>query len=252
MQSPSRGIALITGGSRGIGAATAVTLASQGYATVLTFLSNQSAADETVAEIKSAGGRATKIKADVSCEDDMLRVFAEIDGMDAPLTALINNAGIVEKSASVADMSYERIERMMRINVLGSFVCAREAVNRMQLSKGGDGGVIVNLSSAAARLGSPNQYVDYAASKAAIDIFTKGLALEVANDGIRVNAVRPGIIDTEIHASGGIPDRVEQLKETIPMRRGGTAQEVADAIAYLVSDASSYITGTTLDVSGGR
>ena len=168
------------------------------------------------------------------------------------LDVLINNAGVVDHPCDVADMSHARIDRMMRINVIGSMLCAREAVNRMALSKGGGGGTIVNLSSAAARLGSPNQYVDYAASKAAIDIFTKGLALEVAREGIRVNAVRPGIIDTDLHASGGLPDRVAQLAGTVPMGRGGSADEVADAIVYLASNASSYVIGTTLDVTGGR
>ena len=252
MSSVSSGIALITGGGRGIGAATAVTLARHGYTIVISFRSNGAAAETTVDAVKSAGGMATAVEADVAKEDDTLRLFNIIDRMDEPLTALVNNAGVVDAPSSVADMSYERIERMMRINVLGTFVCAREAVNRMAVSRGGKGGAVVNLSSVAARLGSPNQYVDYAASKAAVDTFTKGLALEVANDGVRVNAVRPGIIETDIHASGGLPNRVQDLKDTIPMRRGGSAQEVADTIAYLVSDAASYITGTTLDVSGGR
>lgn len=245
-------IALVTGGSRGIGAATAKILADQGYKIVLSFASNQQAAEAVVASIVEQGGQAKAVQADVSSESDILSLFDLVDQETGTLSALINNAGIVDQPASVADMSYERLERMMSTNIIGSFLCAREAINRMAVSKGGEGGTIVNLSSAAARLGSPHQYVDYAASKAAIDTFTKGLALEVADDGIRVNAVSPGIIETDIHASGGLPDRARDMASSVPMKRSGTAEEVAQAIAFLVSAESSYTTGTVLDVTGGR
>ena len=245
-------VALITGGSRGIGAAVARQLAGQGYQIVISYVSDKDAADSVVASIAAKSGEALAVRTDVAQEADILSLFAETDKAFGRLGVLINNAGVVDHPCDVADMSHARIDRMMRINVIGSMLCAREAANRMALSKGGGGGTIVNLSSAAARLGSPNQYVDYAASKAAIDIFTKGLALEVAREGIRVNAVRPGIIDTDLHASGGLPDRVAQLAGTVPMGRGGSADEVADAIVYLASNASSYVTGTTLDVTGGR
>jgi NAD(P)-dependent dehydrogenase (short-subunit alcohol dehydrogenase family) len=245
-------IALVTGGSRGIGAATAKILADQGYKIVLSFASNQQAAEAVVASIVEQGGQAQAVQADVSSESDILSLFDLVDQETGTLSALINNAGIVDQPASVADMSYERLERMMSTNIIGSFLCAREAINRMAVSKGGEGGTIVNLSSAAARLGSPHQYVDYAASKAAIDTFTKGLALEVADDGIRVNAVSPGIIETDIHASGGLPDRARDMASSVPMKRSGTSEEVARAIAFLVSAESSYTTGTVLDVTGGR
>jgi len=245
-------IALVTGGSRGIGAATAKILADQGYKIVLSFASNQQAAEVVVTSIMEQGGQARAVQADVSRESDILSLFDLVDQETGTLSALINNAGIVDQPASVADMSYERLERMMSTNIIGSFLCAREAINRMAVSKGGEGGTIVNLSSAAARLGSPHQYVDYAASKAAIDTFTKGLALEVADDGIRVNAVSPGIIETDIHASGGLPDRARDMASSVPMKRSGTAEEVARAIAFLVSAESSYTTGTVLDVTGGR
>lgn len=245
-------VALITGGSRGIGAATAKLLASQGYKIVVNYAANQQAAEAVVQEVAGNGGQAMAVQGDVGNERDILSLFKQADAAFGRLGVLINNAGIVDVPVDVANMTAHRLERMMRINVIGSFLCAREAVNRMAISKGGAGGIIVNLSSAAARLGSPHHYVDYAASKSAIDTFTKGLALEVADDGIRVNAVRPGIIDTDIHSSGGTPDRVKEMEQNLPMRRGGTAQEVAQAIGYLVSDASSYITGTTLDVTGGR
>ncbi|WP_375573384.1 SDR family oxidoreductase [Ahrensia marina] len=245
-------IALVTGGSRGIGAATAKILADQGYKIVLSFASNQQAAEVVVASIMEQGGQARAVQADVSSESEILSLFGLVDQETGTLSALINNAGIVDQPTSVADMSYERLERMMSTNIIGSFLCAREAINRMAVSKGGEGGTIVNLSSAAARLGSPHQYVDYAASKAAIDTFTKGLALEVADDGIRVNAVSPGIIETDIHASGGLPDRARDMASSVPMKRSGTAEEVARAIAFLVSAESSYTTGTVLDVTGGR
>lgn len=252
MSSSQPGIALITGGSRGIGAATARLLADQGYRIVISFVSNQDAAEAVIENIKARGAQAVAVQADVGSESDILALFKAVDDTFGPLSVLVNNAGVVDMPISVADMTQERLERMMRINVIGSMLCAREAVNRMALSKGGKGGTIVNLSSAAARLGSPHQYVDYAASKGAIETFTKGLSLEVAGDGIRVNAVSPGIIDTDIHASGGLPDRAKQMEQSLPMRRSGTAQEVAQAIGYLISDASSYTTGTILDVTGGR
>lgn len=252
MPSGTSEIALITGGSRGIGAATALLLAQRGYAIVLSYQSNAQAAQQVVADITAMGGSAVAVQADVAKEADTLRLFAEVDEMDGTLTVLINNAGIVDVPVSIADITTERLQRMMSTNIIGSMVCAREAVNRMARSKGGNGGSIVNLSSAAARLGSPHQYVDYATSKGAIDTFTKGLALEVADDGIRVNAVAPGIIETDIHASGGLPNRAHDLAPTVPMKRSGTALEVANAIDFLVSDAASYTTGTILDVTGGR
>lgn len=245
-------VALVTGGGRGIGAATAKLLAARGFQLVISFVNNEASATSTVDAIKDAGGHAKAIKSDVAQERDVLGLFAELDASFGQLDVMVNNAGIVGLPVTVADMSFERLDTMMRTNIVGSFLCAREAVNRMAISKGGRGGVIVNLSSAAARLGSPNQYVDYAASKAAIDTFTKGLALEVAADGIRVNAVAPGIIDTEIHASGGLPDRARDMAPSVPMKRSGSAEEVAKAIDFLVSDASSYTTGTVLDVTGGR
>ncbi|MBO6676248.1 MAG: SDR family oxidoreductase [Rhizobiales bacterium] len=252
MSSAPSEVAVITGGSRGIGAATARLLAARGFTIVLSYQSNKEAADQVVDQITRGGGQARAVQADVASEDDTLRLFALVDQIGDKLTVLINNAGIVGSPTTIADISFDRLERMMRTNVIGSIICAREAVNRMALSKGGVGGSIINLSSAAARLGSPNQYVDYAASKGAIDSFTKGLALEVADDGIRVNAVSPGIIETEIHASGGLPDRAKDLAPTVPMKRSGTAEEVAQAIGFLVSSDSSYTTGIILDVTGGR
>lgn len=227
-------------------------MAARGFTIVLSYQSNKEAADQVVDQITRGGGQARAVQADVASEDDTLRLFALVDQIGDKLTVLINNAGIVGSPTTIADISFDRLERMMRTNVIGSIICAREAVNRMALSKGGVGGSIINLSSAAARLGSPNQYVDYAASKGAIDSFTKGLALEVADDGIRVNAVSPGIIETEIHASGGLPDRAKDLAPTVPMKRSGTAEEVAQAIGFLVSSDSSYTTGIILDVTGGR
>lgn len=252
MPPPHPKVALITGGSRGIGAATAKLLADQGYRVVLSYASNAAAADAIVAHIASRGGDAIAVKADIGSESEIIALFTAADKMFGALGVLVNNAGIVDMPCDVADMTGQRLERMMRTNIIGSILCAREAVNRMALSKGGAGGAIVNISSSAARLGSPNQYVDYAASKGAINSFTKGLALEVAADGIRVNAVSPGIIDTDIHASGGLPDRVKKIEQSLPMKRCGNAEEVARAIGFLVSDASSYTTGTNLDVTGGR
>lgn len=245
-------VAIITGGSRGIGAACALKLGQAGYSVVVNYVNNQKAAADIVSAIAESGGKAIAIKGDVGNETDILNLFNETDATFGQVTALVNNAGIVDVKTDVADMSVERLERMMRINVTGSILCAREAVRRMAINRGGTGGAIVNLSSLAATLGSPKQYVDYAASKGAIDTFTIGLAKEVATDGIRVNGVRPGVIDTDIHASGGIPDRAEKTKNQIPMKRPGTAEEVANAVVYLLSNEASYSTGAILDVGGGR
>jgi NAD(P)-dependent dehydrogenase (short-subunit alcohol dehydrogenase family) len=245
-------VLLVTGGSRGIGAATALLAARQGWAVAVNYTANSLAADEVVRSIRAGGGNAITVQADVADEAQVLRMFQKVDAKLGRLNGLVNNAGVVDVTARVEDMSVARWKRMFDINVIGSMICAREAVRRMSTRHGGDGGSIVNLSSAAERLGAPGQYVDYAAAKGAIDAFTIGLAKEVAGDGIRVNAVRPGLIETEIHASGGIPDRVNQLRHQVPMQRGGTADEVAQAIVWLLSDAASYTTMSLLDVSGGR
>ncbi|MDQ0085036.1 NAD(P)-dependent dehydrogenase (short-subunit alcohol dehydrogenase family) [Variovorax boronicumulans] len=245
-------VLLITGGGRGIGAATALLAAQRGYAVAVNYASNSLAADEVVRTIRANGGAAMAVQADVGDEAQVLAMFQKVDARFGRLTALVNNAGVVDVQARVADMSVARLERMFRINVIGSFICAREAVRRMSTKYGGTGGAIVNISSGAARLGSPDQYVDYAASKGAIDTFTIGLAKEVAAEGIRVNAVRPGLIDTDIHASGGMPDRASDLAPTVPMQRTGSADEIAGAILWLLSPEASYTTMALLDVTGGR
>ena len=244
---------LITGASRGIGAATALLAAKEGYAVAVNYASNSLAADAVVRQIRALGGQAMAVQADVAIEAQVLAMFEKIDARFGCLTALVNNAGVVDQTSRVDGMTYERIKRMFEVNVFGSFLCAREAIKRMSTRyPGGEGGAIVNVSSAAARIGSPGQYVDYAAAKGAIDTFTIGLAKEVASEGIRVNAVRPGIIETEIHASGGLPNRVRDLAPQVPMQRAGTAHEVAESIVWLLSEKASYTTGAVIDISGGR
>jgi NAD(P)-dependent dehydrogenase (short-subunit alcohol dehydrogenase family) len=244
-------VAVITGGSRGIGRATAIAAAARGFRVVVGYASNQKAADEVVSHIEAKNGKAIAVKCDVGSEADILALFKAADAFGT-LGALVNNAGIVGPSMRVEEMSAERIQRMLAVNVTGSFLCAREAVKRMSTRHGGKGGVIINISSVAAKLASANTYVDYAASKAAIDTFTVGLGQEVAAEGIRVAAIRPGLIDTEIHASGGEPDRAHRLAHMVPMKRIGTADEIANAIVWLLSDEASYVTSSILDVSGGR
>lgn len=245
-------VVLITGASRGIGAATALLAARQGYAVAVNYSANSLAADEVVRQIRQAGGQAMAVQADVASEAEVVAMFEKIDAKFGRLSALVNNAGVVDQTTRVEAITLERLQRMFAVNVFGSFLCAREAVRRMSTRHGGTGGAIVNVSSAAARLGSPGQYVDYAAAKGAIDTFTLGLAQEVAAEGIRVNAVRPGIIDTDIHASGGLPDRVRDLAPQVPMQRAGSAEEVAESIVWLLGEGASYTTGALLDVAGGR
>lgn len=245
-------VLLITGASRGIGAATARLAASRGYAVGVNYRSNTAAADEVVRGIRDAGGRAEAIQGDVAVEADILRMFAESDRRLGPLDAFVNNAGVVDMKARLDEMTAARLTRMFAINVVGAMLCAREAVRRMSTARGGRGGAIVNVSSVASRIGSNGEYVDYAASKAAIDTFTLGLAKEVVGEGIRVNAVRPGIVRTEIHASGGQPDRLERIAPLVPMQRPGEPDEIARAILWLLSDEASYVTGTCLDAAGGR
>jgi len=247
---------LVTGGSRGIGAATAGLAAQQGWAVAVNYTQDAAAAQAVVARIQSAGGLALAVQADVGNEAQVLAMFAQIDqtlpAWGARWAGLVNSAGVVDQAQRVEAMSVQRLERMMRTNVIGSMVCAREAIQRMSTQRGGQGGAIVNLSSVAARLGGAGQYVDYAASKGAIESFTIGLARELAADGIRVNAVRPGIIDTDIHASGGQPRRAHELAPQIPMQRPGTAEEVAQAILWLLGEQSSYSTGGIIEATGGR
>jgi NAD(P)-dependent dehydrogenase (short-subunit alcohol dehydrogenase family) len=243
---------LVTGGGRGIGAATARLAAERGYTVCVNYRSNRAAAEAVVADIESRGGTAIAVGADVSIETDVLRLFQTIDERVGPLRALVNNAGVLETQTRVDSIDAARIGRVFATNVTGAFLCAREAVKRLSTARGGAGGAIVNVSSRAAQLGAPGEYVDYAASKAALDTLTIGLALEVAAEGIRVNGVRAGIIDTEIHASGGEPRRVDRLGPQLPMKRGGHAIEVARAILWLLSDEASFSTGTFIDVAGGR
>ncbi len=243
---------LITGGSRGIGAATARLAAAQGWDVAVNYTRDAAAAHTVAADVQALGRRALVLQADVAEHAQVLAMFAAIDSAWGPLNGLVNNAGVVDVPARVDEMSPQRLQRMFAINVMGSIWCAQEALRRMSTRHGGAGGSIVNLSSAAARLGSPGQYVDYAAAKGAIDTFTLGLAREVAAEGVRVNAVRPGIIETDIHASGGQPDRAAQLAPQVPMRRAGSADEVAQAIVWLLGEGASYTTGSVVDVTGGR
>jgi NAD(P)-dependent dehydrogenase (short-subunit alcohol dehydrogenase family) len=244
-------VILITGASRGIGAATARLAAQRGYAVGVNYRRRRDSADQVVADIEAAGGRAVAIGADVSVEEDVVRLFEDCDRTLGRPVALVNNAGILETQMRVASMDAARIHRILATNVVGPFLCAREAVRRMSTTAGGPGGAIVNVSSGAARLGSPGEYVDYAASKGALDTLTIGLAREVAAEGIRVNAVRAGFIYTEMHASGGEPNRVDRVKQFAPLKRGGTADEVAQAILWLLSDEAAFTTGSFIDVTGG-
>ena len=245
-------VLLITGASRGIGAATARLAAGRGYAVGVNYLHNRPAAEGIVREIQEIGGRATALLADVGVESDVMRMFETLDRELGTLTGLVNNAGILERQMRLDTMEADRLNRVFTINIVGAFLCAKEAVKRMSSRYGGAGGAIVNVSSAAARLGAPDEYIDYAASKGALDTMTLGLSKEVASEGIRVNGVRPGLIHTEIHASGGDPGRVERLQTSVPVKRGGRADEVARAILWLLSDEASYTTGAFIEVSGGR
>ncbi|MET0580469.1 MAG: SDR family oxidoreductase [Pseudoxanthomonas sp.] len=247
-----RKVLLITGAGRGIGAATARLAGDRGYDVCVNYVRDRAAALAVVAEIKNAGANAIAVQADVSAETEVMRLFETMDRELGRIDALVNNAGVLELQATVADIDMARLQRVFATNVFGGFICAREAIRRMSNSNGGKGGAIVNVSSLASRTGAPNEYVDYAASKGAVDSFTRGLAAEVAGQGIRVNAVRPGFIRTEMHASGGEPGRVERLKASVPLQRGGTPEEVAQAILWLLSDEASYTTGAFIDVAGGR
>jgi NAD(P)-dependent dehydrogenase (short-subunit alcohol dehydrogenase family) len=245
-------VLVVTGGSGGIGAAIARLAAAQDYAVCITYLNNGVGAADVVASITARGATAVAVRADVSVEQDVASLFQQVDSSLGRVTALVNNAGILEQQMRIEQMDAARIARVFATNVIGSFICAREAVRRMSTRHGGSGGAIVNISSRASRLGSPGEYVDYAASKAAVDTLTIGLAKEVAAEGIRVNSVAGGIITTDIHARGGEPGRVDRLKDTIPMKRGGSPEEVAKAVLWLLSDEASYTTGSTIDVAGGR
>jgi len=244
-------VLLITGAGRGIGAATARLAAARGYQVCVNYLNDNASASRLIEGIRSAGGHAIAVAADVSQESEVERLFAAVDEM-GPIAALVNNVGILDQASRVEDLSAERIQRVLCTNVISYFMCAKQAVRRMSLARGGCGGCIVNVSSAASRLGSPGEYVDYAASKGAIDSLTTGLALEVATDGIRVNAVRPGFIHTGIHAGSGDPERVSRLQHLLPMKRGGQPEEVAEAILWLLSDQASYVTGNFIDLAGGK
>ena len=245
-------VMLVTGASRGIGAATARLAAARGYAVCVNYLRQRDAAEAVVAAIARAGGRALAAGADVASDADVARMFDAAEKALGPVTALVNNAGILERQMRLEDMDLARLNRVLAANLTGTFLCSREAVRRMSTRRGGAGGAIVNVSSMAARLGAPGEYVDYAAAKGAVDALTVGLAKEVAGDGIRVNAVRPGLIYTDIHASGGEPGRIERLKDSVPLKRGGQPEEVARAILWLASEEASYVTGSFIDVSGGR
>lgn len=245
-------VVVVTGGGRGIGAATAAALADLGYRVCVNYRRDEAAAGAVVGKLREKGASCIAVRADVSKEDEVVELFRRVDAELGTLGALVNNAGIVERQAGIADLDAERINRLLATNVTGAFLCCREAVRRMARSRGGDGGAIVNVSSIAALTGSPGEYVDYAATKGALDTLTVGLAKEVAADGIRVNGVRPGFILTDMHADGGEPDRVARLAPSIPLKRGGTPEEVAAAIAWLLSDAASYATGSFIDVAGGR
>ncbi len=246
------GVLVVTGGSRGIGAACAKLAGSMGYSVAVNYAANVIAADHVCQEITDAGGKAIAIRADIASEGDIIRLFETVDRELGPVTALVNNAGVIGRKKRVEDLSLARLTRVFQTNISGSILCAREAIKRMSTKHGGKGGAIVNMSSAASRLGSPNEFVDYAASKGAIDTFTTGLAVEVAEEGIRVNAVRPGLIYTEIHEAAGDAERVDRLKVNVPMKRGGTPDEVADTVLWLLSDKAAYVTGAFVDVTGGR
>lgn len=245
-------VALITGASRGIGRATALLLAAQGYKVVVNYHKNAQAAQEVVKAIRAKGGEALAVQADIADEAQVMAMFAQIDALNQPLGALVNNAGILFTQCRVEELTAERINNVLMTNVTGYFLCCREAVKRMAHHHGGKGGAIVNVSSAASRLGAPGEYVDYAASKGAVDTLTTGLALEVAGQGIRVNCVRPGLIYTEMHACGGEPGRVDRVKSSLPMQRGGQPEEVAEAIAWLLSEKASYVTGSFIELAGGK
>lgn len=245
-------VVLITGGSRGIGAETAILAASKGWDVCISYRSKKADATKVIEQIEKQGRKAFAVQSDVGLEEDINSLFQEVDREFGRLDALVNNAGVISKQSKLVDMSAARIQQVLNVNVTGSFLCSREAIKRMSRSSGGDGGVIVNLSSAAARIGSPNEFIDYAASKGAIDSLTLGLSKEVGEEGIRVNAVRPGLIETDMHGDAGDKNRPEKLKTFIPMKRAGSAQEVAQSIVWLMSDEASYVNGALLDVAGGR